>query len=63
MYSDKYKIRLPFEVLSDLKEMKVVAKPKKPKKPKRKVLQPFTGKGKQKSKVEDILLQVDKISA
>jgi hypothetical protein len=60
MYSDKYKIRLPFEVLSDLKEMKVVAKPKKPK---RKVLQPFTGKGKQKSKVEDILLQVDKISA
>jgi len=61
MYSDKYKIRLPFEVLSDLKEMQVVAKPKKSKKPKRKVLQPFTGK--KESKVEDILLQVDKISA
>ena len=61
MYSDKYKIRLPFEVLSYLKEMKVVAKPKKYKKPKRKVLQPFTGG--QKKKIKDILIEADKISA
>ena len=58
MYSDKYKIRLPFEVLSDLKEMQVVDKPKKPK---RKVLRPFTGG--QKKKIKDILIEADKISA
>jgi len=62
MYKDKYRIRLPFEVLSDLQEMPSV---KKPKKPKAKFLQPFTGKGKQKidSKVKEILLEVDKVSA
>ena len=57
MYKDKYKIRLPFEVLSDLKEMPPV---KQPKKPKTRGLRPFTGKtGK---KVKEILLETDKIS-
>jgi hypothetical protein len=62
MYKDKYRIRLPFEVLSDLQEMPPI---KKPKKPKAKILQPFTGKGKQKtnSKVKEILLEADKVSA
>tara|TARA_R100001143_G_C3242636_1_gene79871 strand:- start:170 stop:370 length:201 start_codon:yes stop_codon:yes gene_type:complete len=61
MYSDRYKIRLPAEVLADLEEAAAspqacsVAPPKK-----RKHLEPFTGKTSKKTDptIEEILATV-----